>query len=238
MVKLNHKELNDIVKFIVRNVDNIRRIILFGSVAQKGFGNDLDLALVTGPWKSDLKELDLIVAKRIKEICTKFPIDYFILPVNLIENHKNSIFLRMINTTGQILYMDKESLNEWVADAKLDYEQAICLSNGGYYKGACYYAQQCVEKLLKAKLFHYGWELKKTHSILQLTAELKSFGFTVEDIKEEDLFFLDSIYRGRYPGEQGLLPYGNPSMEESERSLLIATKVGTAMDIKLGKSHE
>ena len=233
MINKDTLDINGIVQFIVSHVKSIKMITMFGSIATNSKGNDLDLALVTNSCEDNLKELDLNVGRKIENICKKYPIDYFVLPINLIKKHKNSIFFNMIDTTGRILYMDKESINEWIDDAKLDYNQSIYLFHGGYYKGACYHAQQCVEKLLKAKLLHFKWELKKVYSVLFLMSELKSYGFTIENVSDDDLHFMNNIYKGRYPGESGLLPYGPPSKIDAQKSLSIAFKIGTAMGLTL-----
>jgi HEPN domain-containing protein/predicted nucleotidyltransferase len=227
------KDTKEIVQFIVRNLDNAKRIILFGSVAEKEKGNDLDLAIITTSWEGHLKELYYNVGKKICAICQKYPIDYFVIPVNLVEKYRDSPFLKIINTTGRLLYMDKESLNEWILDAKLDYEQSCYLFKGKYYKGACYFAQQSIEKFLKSKLFSFGWELKKAHTVVFLASELKSYGYPLADITDDELAYIDSIYKGGYPGEQGLLPYGNPTENDAERAISIAYRIELAIGREL-----
>ena len=234
-VKADIENIKEIVQFIIKNLDNIKRIILFGSVAEKNTGNDIDLALVTTSWNGDLSELYLDVGRKIRAICQKYPIDYFVFPLNLLNNYKNSPFFKIINSTGRILYMDAESINEWISDAKLDYEQSCYLFKGGYYKGACYFAQQSLAKFIKFKLLYFGWELQKVHPIAFLISELRSYGFTITDVTDDDLTFIDSIYKSRYPGEQGLLPYGDPSKNDAQKTINIAYRIGTVMGQKLKK---
>jgi hypothetical protein len=38
----------------------------------------------------------------------------------------------------------------------------------------------------------------------------------------DDVVFLNSIYRGRYPTEEGLLPYGEPSCSDAKRAISAA----------------
>jgi hypothetical protein len=38
----------------------------------------------------------------------------------------------------------------------------------------------------------------------------------------EDAVYLNSIYKGRYPTEEGLLPHGEPSRVDAERAVLLA----------------
>jgi len=44
-------------------------------------------------------------------------------------------------------------------------------------------------------------------------------------ISDEDAFFLNSIYRARYPSEAGLLPFGEPLEKDAEQALRIAREV-------------
>ena len=93
---------------------------------------------------------------------------------------------------------------------------AEVLFNSGHYCGACFHAYQSVDKALKGTLLHAGWELERTHSLRKLAAIGKRYG--VEEIlTEDDMDFIDSVYRGRYPAEEGLLPTGAPTREEAER---------------------
>jgi len=39
------------------------------------------------------------------------------------------------------------------------------------------------------------------------------------DLHKEDVDFLDSIYRSRYPAEEGLLPLGAPAEKDARRAL-------------------
>jgi HEPN domain-containing protein len=39
------------------------------------------------------------------------------------------------------------------------------LYNGDFFRGACYNAQQAVEKTLKARLLTKGWQLEKIHNM-------------------------------------------------------------------------
>jgi hypothetical protein len=39
----------------------------------------------------------------------------------------------------------------------------------------------------------------------------------------EEIQYIDSIYRGRYPGEAGLLPLGEPDSKDADKAIAIAT---------------
>jgi hypothetical protein len=38
----------------------------------------------------------------------------------------------------------------------------------------------------------------------------------------DEAVFLNSVYRGRYPTEEGLLPHGGPGVEDARRTLRAA----------------
>ncbi len=74
-------------------------------------------------------------------------------------------------------------------------------------------------------LLHAGWELERTKRLRKLAAIGKRYG--VEEIlTEDDMDFIDSVYRGRYPAEEGLLTTGEPTREETKR---IVQAVSTAL---------
>jgi len=118
----------------------------------------------------------------------------------------------------------KNAETEWMKDAADELNTAQYLLGGGYFKAACYHAQQAVEMHLKARLLAKGWELEKIHSLARLCALAADYGITVS-LSDADVSFIDSIYRVRYPGELGLIPLGEPSFEDSKRALEIARKL-------------
>ena len=105
--------------------------------------------------------------------------------------------------------------------AKDELDMASYLLRGGYYKGSCYHAQQSMEKSIKACLLAKGWELEKIHNVERLLSIAGDFGISI-NVSEDDAIFIDSIYRGRYPAEAGLLPLGEPSDSDAKRALCIA----------------
>ena len=69
-----------------------------------------------------------------------------------------------------------------------------------------------------------GWELEKIHSIRRLIAIAENFEISVP-LQDEEMDFIDSIYKGRYSGEEGLLPLGSPVLKDAKRALQIVKKV-------------
>ena len=120
----------------------------------------------------------------------------------------------------------RDAVQEWIKQATEELKIARYLFDGDYFKGTCYHAQQSIEKTMKARLFQKGWELEKTHSIGRLVALGKDYKIKFK-MSDEDVVFVDHIYRGRYPLETGLLPLGEPSRADAERALTIGERLLT-----------
>jgi len=218
------KDAREVSKEIVKEFHPIS-VIVFGSVAKEGRGEDLDLLIVSEDNQKSIKELNGLLFKQIRRFYKRFAIDPFILPVSRLQEYflKGSPFLRLIQNEGRSLYM-KDSIRQWLKGAEEDFAMAKYLRKGNYFRETCYHSQQAIEKSLKAGLIQKGWELEKIHSIERLMVLAGEYNLRLE-IDEEDIIFIDSIYRGRYPAEEGLLPLGEPTEEDADRALNIASKV-------------
>jgi HEPN domain-containing protein/predicted nucleotidyltransferase len=217
MLTLEHaREVVDVIQRAAAPVC----VILFGSVAREGAGADLDLLVVTETEEDGQK-----VARTMRDQQEKYAIDYFVADVDRITElaRKGSPFLNLVQREGRLLYM-KDALRNWVDLAFEDLRQAQYLHDGEFYRGACLAAQQAVEKALKAELLNRGWELEKIHHIRRLIHLAKEMGVQLR-CEEDDVDFMDSIYRSRYPAEEGLLPLKAPGFEESRRAIGIAQHI-------------
>lgn len=194
-------------------------IVLFGSVAKDGKGQDIDLLVVSD--KKDKKK----ITQSLYCFYKKYSIDTFIVSRKKMRElyFKGSPFLRLIQREGKVIYM-KDSLKEWKEAAYEDLRQAEYLYEGEFYRGACYSCQQSSERILKWILLKKGWELEKTHNIRRLVAIADDFGVKLT-LNDEEIDFIDSVYRGRYPGEEGLLPIGMPTKKDAKKALQIAEKL-------------
>ena len=117
----------------------------------------------------------------------------------------------------------KNAESEWLKDALDELKAAEYLCAGGYWKAACFHSQQAMEKTGKPRLLGRGWELEKVHSIARLQALAVDHRIS-SALDAADIQFMDSIYRGRYPGEAGLLPLGEPTRGDAERAIEIAKR--------------
>lgn len=208
----------------------IDRILLFGSVATKGTGNDIDIVVILKNTEvSNQSSLYHDIYRRVVSPFIKqelIGVDLFVWDfMNVVRhNREGSPFLKLIQREGRVLYMSKEYLEEWFKVAKEDYEMAGILLVNGYYRGSCIHSQQAIEKCLKGMLIKDKWELERTHNIEVLVAITIKRNVSIK-MKDDDIEFLDSIYRGRYPAEEGLLPAGEPDKEAAIRALEIAANV-------------
>ncbi len=204
-------------------------IILFGSVARTGAGNDLDLLVVT-----EHEGMYERVGVSLREFGRKCSIDYFVASSERIteEFRKGSPFLSAVQKEGRLLYM-RNSVREWLHLAEEDMRQAEYLFTGAFYRGSCFAAQQAVEKGIKAALLQKGWELERIHNIRRLLSISEEHGLVVK-CDDEDIDFMDSIYRGRYPAEEGLLPLKYPTADDAERAIVVAKDVLIQLSIFKG----
>lgn len=200
-------------------------IILFGSIAREGIGTDLDLLVVTDDKSEGKDNPELLLHKCLKRFYKKFAIDPFVISLPLMTEYyfKGSPFLNLIYKEGRALYM-RNALQEWLKQSEDELNMAGYLFKGGYFKGACYHAQQSIEKSIKTRLLKKGWILEKIHSVDRLVAIGKDYKIKF-NLSDEEIVFIDSIYRGRYPAEAGLLPMGEPSEADAKRAVAIARRM-------------
>lgn len=195
---------------------NVESVVLFGSVARVGRGQDLDLLIVKEEEGRTPKESYREVHEVLRQFYKDFSIDFFVVSPEQARKLLlgGNPFLRLVQKEGRNLYM-KESVKVWLRHAKEDLAAAEHLYHGGYYRPSCYHAQQAVEKAMKGMLVGKGWEIERIHNIERLAALGDKYGI-IFDIPEELVLFLDGVYRGRYPAEEGLLPFGEPARGEVE----------------------
>lgn len=200
-------------------------VTLFGSVARKASGNDLDILVVVEDSAYHGEKTDSLLQLSLAKYYHRFDIDPFVLPVSKYLNQLRSgePFLNSVLKEGRILYMNNH-VNEWLRQSDEELRTARYLLAGDFYRSACYHAEQSVEKYLKAHLLEKGWDLEKTHSIRRLLAIAEDKGLKF-NLEESAIVFIDTIYRGRYPGEAGLLPHGEPDRADAERAVNIASSL-------------
>lgn len=200
-------------------------VTVFGSVARTGKGNDLDIMVVIDAVQGPPEELSHRIQSRLSHWYKQFSIDPIVVTNTSGRTHlKNgSPFLSAIIDEGVLVYM-RDAINEWKKNADEDCAMAKYLLKGNFFRGACYNAQQAVEKILKARLLEKGWQLEKIHNIRRLATICGEYNIPVP-LTDKEISFLDSIYRCRYPAEIGLLPEGEPGSNDAELAIECAERI-------------
>ncbi|MBK6648119.1 MAG: HEPN domain-containing protein [Anaerolineales bacterium] len=114
----------------------------------------------------------------------------------------------------------ENDLDVWIDHAEDDFNAAGKLLRGkkpSIY-GACFHAQQCAEKYMKAILVFREQRFPMTHDLVILNTLLQQVGVDMQI--SEDLLELLSSYavRARYSGE-------TPEMDDAKEALKIAKQV-------------
>jgi HEPN domain-containing protein len=117
--------------------------------------------------------------------------------------------------------MTSETVREWITKAEGDFTVAcreMRARKSPNYDAVCFHAQQCIEKLMKALLIHYGVTPPKTHMLLVLD-ELLAPVCPTWTWPADDLRFLSraAVFL-RYPGESA-------EREEAREAMAIAKKL-------------
>jgi HEPN domain-containing protein/predicted nucleotidyltransferase len=215
--------LDTIVRRIIDGY-NPDRIILFGSRAtgEGSEDSDLDLLVVKETQERPLDrriQVERLLADR------GLPLDVLVYTPGELRNlfAAGSPFVEEVIETGRVLYM-RNATAVWLAEAREELEVARILLDHGKYRGACLHSQQCVEKGLKSLVLEKGRRPARTHDIVELLNQAVVEGYAV-GLLMDDAILLNSVYRGRYPTEDGLLPHGEPTREDAMRAHGAAEKV-------------
>jgi HEPN domain-containing protein/predicted nucleotidyltransferase len=214
------RTLKDISGRLIKYYDP-ERIILFGSYDEKSLRNGSDIDLIV------IKQTDKRLIERQMEveriICDRLlPLDIIVYTSEEVRflYSIGSPFIEEVMEKGRVLYMRKMTMT-WMKDAQEELDSAVILHEHKKYRSACYHSEQCVEKGLKAVIPERGKRPERTDDIVELVNKVLSFGFD-SGLSIDDAVFLNSIYKGRYPTEQGLLPHGDPTHQDTAKAISIA----------------
>lgn len=108
----------------------------------------------------------------------------------------------------------------WVAHAEEDFTlaHAALKRKQPLAFGACFHAQQCAEKYIKALLILKGANFPKTHDLLMLSNLCSSNGIFLEIDPKHLNTLTDYAVRTRYPGN-------DPTSEDAKEALELAKMV-------------
>jgi HEPN domain-containing protein len=93
--------------------------------------------------------------------------------------------------------------NEWISFAKRDLESAKFLINmyPRPIEIICYHCQQSAEKYLKAFLILQNQPIRKTHDLVLLNQNCKTFEASFEEIEDDCIELVAYGVQARYPYE-------------------------------------
>jgi len=100
------EDAKEVSNVIIDSIDPIS-ILVFGSVAKKGIGEDLDLLIIVDDIAEKTRDIHLKTHKCLKNYYKKFDIDPFIIQISIFNKYysKGSPFLNLILKEGRTLYM-------------------------------------------------------------------------------------------------------------------------------------
>ncbi len=218
------KTIDDVVNRLIDQYQP-EKVILYGSCCKTGNrekGSDVDLLVVKD---TDRRLIDRLIEVESLLSDRTLPLDIMVYTPEEMRRlfSQGSPFIEEVLEKGRLLYMRKAT-DSWIKEAKDEFDSAVILYEHEKYRGACYHSQQAVEKGLKALILEKGKKPERTHDIIELLSEVKGQGWDVE-LTIDDAVFLNSVYKGRYPTEEGLLPHGEPLREDAERAISAAGKL-------------
>ncbi|OGP60133.1 MAG: hypothetical protein A2V67_07090 [Deltaproteobacteria bacterium RBG_13_61_14] len=114
-----------------------------------------------------------------------------------------------------------ETVKEWIAKAEADFATAsreLRAEEKLNYDAVCFHAQQCIEKLMKGFLIHFGAVPPKSHDLVQLSQLVSQASPKWSWPLNELRFLTRAAVDFRYPGESA-------DREEAQGALDIASRM-------------
>ena len=129
---IHDNQTKETVEAIIKAVHPIS-IVMFGSVAKKGHGNDLDLMIVVDGKNESVSKTQMTLHQCLVGVYKQYAIDPFVVTESALKRaySKRSPFLRMITREGKVLYM-KNAEFEWSRQAQEETATAEYLFQGKF----------------------------------------------------------------------------------------------------------
>ena len=117
-----------------------------------------------------------------------------------------------------------EATDRWLGFAREDLQMADLALSSEIYNQACFHAQQCAEKSLKAMIVFQGVVTPRLHAITDLANLLPEAWLS--DLREEigslDDYYIPTRYPDALPGS---LPEGLPGKADAESAVALARRL-------------
>jgi HEPN domain-containing protein/predicted nucleotidyltransferase len=227
--------LESVLERLVQGYDP-DRIILFGSRAtgQAADDSDYDLLVVK---QTSLRPIDRRIEVERLLVDRAVPLDLLVYTPSELRTlyAAGSPFLEEVFRTGKVVFMRKPT-KAWMAQARDEFETTDILLANEKYQAVCYHSQQCVEKALKALILEKAADMSRSHDIIELRTRVVALGWTIA-LETDAAVFLNSVYRGRYPTEDGLLPPGEPARADADRAHAAAGTLLESAESVLARSE-
>ena len=223
--------IEQIVERLVSQYDP-DRIILFGSRAAGSPREDSDIDLLVVK-ETEARPLDrrIEVERLLSDRLAPLDIHVYTPAEVRALFSIGDPFIEEVIEKGKVVYM-RQATAAWVREAHDEFDTASILLANTKYRGVCLHSQQAVEKAFKALLLEKGQRPPRSHDIVELLNLVAAAGWPCQ-VDMDDAVLLSSIYRGRYPTGEGLLPHGEPTSEDAARALNAAQSVIQILDTLL-----
>ncbi|MDR4497214.1 MAG: HEPN domain-containing protein [Candidatus Scalindua sp.] len=126
-------------------------------------------------------------------------------------------------TIGEWLKFADE--NFAVAGHELERDDAACHT-------ICFLCQEAAEKYLKAYLISKGWELKKTHDIVELLEYCSDYDDDFDQLVEAGRVLNDYVVEGRYPGN---ISFETIEIVQAQEAYKLAENIKECVVARLGR---
>ncbi len=111
------------------------------------------------------------------------------------------------------------AVETWISYVREDLEVARHAVSVGWLKPACFHAQQCGEKWLKALLTYHGQPSPRSHDLDYLADLLEPFANNVAVIQEATLVLTEYAVSSRYPNRLEI------DVDEATQAVIYAQQV-------------
>ncbi|MBN2358107.1 MAG: HEPN domain-containing protein [Deltaproteobacteria bacterium] len=132
----------------------------------------------------------------------------------------------------------KPTTLEWIAKAEGDFA-TLCREARARlhpnYDAACFHAQQCAEKYLKARLCEAGTEFAKIHDLVALLEQALIAEPTWEALRADLAYLSDFAIAYRYPGEAAEKRSAQDALRRCRRFRIAAR---TALGLDTTSTHK